>query len=181
MDQPTPPVTPQPITIVMGVSGCGKSTHGAALAAETGAVFIEGDAFHGAANIARMRAGLALRDADRWPWLDRIAAAINCAAADGEAVVATCSALRRVYRDRLRDRIAAPVRFVLLDVPIDELRRRMAARTGHFMPPELLDSQLATLEWPGADEDVAIVQPPSAPNPRPAVHPPSAGSTTPDT
>lgn len=174
MDQPAIPVT-----IIMGVSGCGKSTYAQALAAASGALFVEGDDLHSAPNIARMRAGQALTDADRWPWLDRIAEAVNAALADGP-VVATCSALRRAYRDRLRTGIAAPVRFVLLDVPIDELRRRVAARD-HFMPPDLLDSQLATLEWPDADEGVAIVQPPSAPNPRPAVQPPSAGSTTPDT
>ncbi|MBA3878460.1 MAG: gluconokinase [Sphingobium sp.] len=164
----------------MGVSGCGKSTYGRALAGASAARFIEGDDLHGAANVAKMHAGIALTDADRWPWLDRIAAAVNAALAGGP-VVATCSALRRAYRDRLRAGIAAPVHFVLLDVPRDELRRRMAERTGHFMPPELLDSQLATLEWPGGDEAVEIVQPPSAPNPRPAVQPPSAGSTTPDT
>ncbi|MBX9796249.1 gluconokinase [Sphingomonas sp.] len=174
MDQRLPPVT-----IIMGVSGCGKSTYGAALAQRGGARFIEGDDLHGAANIAKMRAGQPLSDDDRWPWLDRIATAVNAALADGP-VVATCSALRRAYRDRLRAAITAPVRFVLLDVPLEELRRRVATRN-HFMPPALLESQLATLEWPGADEAVEIVQPPSAPNPRPAVQPPSAGSTTPDT
>jgi gluconokinase len=175
MDQPLPPVT-----IVMGVSGCGKSTYGAALAVVSGARFVEGDDFHGVANLAKMRAGVALTDEDRWPWLDRIAGAVNAAVGEGESVVATCSALRHAYRDRLRAGITTPVRFVLLDVPIDELRRRVATRD-HFMPPGLLDSQLATLEWPGADEAVEIVQPPSAPNPLPAVQPPSAGSTTPDT
>ncbi len=174
MDQPVPSVT-----IIMGVSGCGKSTYGQALAAATGARFVEGDELHGAANIAKMRAGIALTDEDRWPWLDRIADAVNEALAEGP-VVATCSALRRAYRDRLRSAINAPVRFVLLDVPLAELRRRVATRS-HFMPPGLLDSQLATLEWPGADEAVEIVQPPSAPNPRPAVQPPSAGMTTPET
>lgn len=175
MDQPLPPVT-----IIMGVSGCGKSTYGTALAGASGSRFVEGDDLHGAGNIARMLAGIALTDADRWPWLDRIAAAVNAALGEGGSVVATCSALRRAYRDRLRAGIVAPVHFVLLDVPIDELRRRVAARE-HFMPPGLLDSQLATLEWPGADEAVEIVQPPSPPKPRPAVQPPSAGSTTPDT
>lgn len=165
----------------MGVSGCGKSTYGAALAMASGAPFVEGDDLHGAANIAKMQAGIALTDDDRWPWLDRIAAAVNAALDEGASVVATCSALRRAYRDRLRSEINGAVRFVLLDLPLDVLRRRMAERTGHFMPPHLLDSQLATLEWPGADEAVEIVQPPSAPNPRPAVQPPSAGSTTPDT
>lgn len=176
MDQPAIPVT-----IIMGVSGCGKSTYAQALAVASGARFVEGDELHGAANIAKMRTGIALTDEDRWPWLDRIAGAVNAALGDGASVVATCSALRRAYRDRLRAAIEAPVRFVLLDVPRDELRRRMASRTGHFMSPDLLDSQLATLERPGAEEAVEVVQPPNAPNPRPAVQPPSAGSTTPDT
>lgn len=152
MDQPA-----LPVIIVMGVSGCGKSTYGAARAAATGATFIEGDALHGAANVAKMRAGQPLTDADRWPWLARIAEAVNAALGQGP-VIATCSALRRAYRDALRAGIAAPVRFVLLDVPVDELRRRVAARPGHFMPAALLDSQLATLEWPGADEDVEVVR-----------------------
>ena len=174
MDQPAIPVT-----IIMGVSGCGKSTYARALAVDSGARFVEGDDLHGAANLAKMAAGIALTDDDRWPWLDRIAVAINGALSDRARVVATCSALRRAYRDRLRVAIAVPVHFVLLDVPPDDLRRRMADRPGHFMPPALLDSQLATLEWPEADEDIEIVQPPSAPNPLPAVQPPSAGSTTP--
>lgn len=152
MDQPA-----LPVIIVMGVSGCGKSTYGAARAAAMGAVFIEGDALHGAANVAKMRAGQPLTDADRWPWLARIAEAVNAALGQGP-VIATCSALRRAYRDALRAGISAPVRFVLLDVPVDELRRRVAARPGHFMPAALLDSQLATLEWPGADEDVEVVR-----------------------
>ncbi|MBA4047939.1 MAG: gluconokinase [Sphingomonas sp.] len=142
----------------MGVSGCGKSTYARALAGTQGAALVEGDDLHSAANVARMRAGIALTDADRWPWLDRVADAINRAGAGGGPVVATCSALRRAYRDRLRAGVAAPTRFVLLDVPVDELRRRMIARTGHFMPAGLLDSQLATLEWPDRDEGVEIVR-----------------------
>lgn len=172
---------PPLVTIVMGVSGCGKSTFGASQALVTGACFIEGDSLHGPRNVAKMARGIPLTDADRWPWLDRIAAAVNREIARGASVVATCSALRRAYRDRLRKGIAVPVHFVLLEVPVEELRRRMADRPGHFMPPHLLDSQLATLEWPDADECVEVIQPPSAPNPRPAVQPPSAGSTTPET
>ena len=176
MNQPVPAVT-----IVMGVSGCGKSTYARVFAAKYAARFVEGDDLHGPANLAKMRAGIALDDDNRAPWLDRIAAAVNDAARTGRPVVATCSALRRPYRDRLRDAIDEPVHFILLDMPIEELRRRLAMRANHFMPPALLDSQLATLEWPDDDEAVEIVQPPSAPNPRPAVQPPSAGSTTPDT
>lgn len=176
MDQPTAPVT-----IIMGVSGCGKSTYGWALARASGARFIEGDDLHSADSIAKMAAGIALNDADRWPWLDRIAQAANRGTAAGDTVIATCSALRRAYREHLRARIIAPVHFILLDVPVGELRRRMHTRTGHFMPPEMLASQLATLEWPGEDEAVAVVQPPNPASPRPAVIPPSAGRTTPET
>ena len=138
--------------VVMGVSGTGKSTLGAELAARLGRPFLEGDAFHPAANVATMAAGIPLTDDDRRPWLDAIAAAMASRAAAGESTVVACSALRRAYRDRLR---AAPgrVRFVLVDVPADELARRMSSRPGHFMPPGLLASQLATLEPLAADED----------------------------
>lgn len=144
--------------VVMGVAGCGKSSVGAAVAARLGLGYIEGDALHPPANIARMRAGQPLTDADRAPWLDAVGAAL--AAAPGGAV-ATCSALRRAYRDRLRA-AAGPLRLVHLDGPRELIAGRMAARTGHFMPPSLLDSQFAALEPPGADEGalrIAIAQP----------------------
>jgi gluconokinase len=138
--------------VVMGVSGCGKSTFGAMLADALHCSFIEGDRFHSAANVAKMHAGQPLSDEDRWPWLEALgAAAASTIAAEGRVVMA-CSALKRVYRERLATTIAAPTAFLLLDVAADELNRRLIARHGHFMPASLLESQLQTLERPGLDE-----------------------------
>ncbi|MEI7035254.1 gluconokinase [Fulvimonas yonginensis] len=136
--------------VVMGVSGSGKSTIARRLAATLGWAFLDGDDLHSPASIAKMRAGIPLRDADRWPWLDAIAAWMHRELADGRAGVVACSALRRVYRERLR-RAGPGVRFVYLAVTHEALARRMRARD-HFMPPELLGSQLATLEEPAGDE-----------------------------
>lgn len=138
----------------MGVSGSGKSTLGALLARKLDCPFLEGDDFHDARAIAKMRAGLSLDDDDRWPWLDRLGLAVSEALASEGRVVASCSALRRGYRERLRQAIAAPARFVLLEAGRDELLRRLTQRSGHYMPASLLDSQLATLERPQADEAV---------------------------
>ena len=141
------------MVVVMGVSGAGKSVVGEHLAAALGVAFGEGDRLHSPENIARMRAGVALTDADRAPWLDRVAAWMR-AHPDG---VVSCSALKRAYRDRLRD--AAPdAHFVLLDVPEAVLAERLAKRPAHFMPAALLASQLATLEPPGAEERATIVR-----------------------
>lgn len=138
----------------MGVSGSGKSTVGAAIAERLGLPFVDGDDLHPVANVAKMAAGIPLEDADRWPWLDAVGERLATS-----PVVVACSALRRVYRDRLR--AAAPsARFVLLDGTPQLLAARMTARTvtdpEHFMPPALLTSQLATLERPGADEHVLV-------------------------
>ncbi|TXI89071.1 MAG: gluconokinase [Cupriavidus sp.] len=141
----------------MGVSGSGKSTLGALLAREFDCPFLEGDAFHDDSAVAKMRAGHPLNDDDRWPWLDRIGAAMGDALACGGPVVTACSALRRPYRERLRAAIPVPVRFVLLDAGYEELLRRLTQRAGHYMPASLLDSQLATLERPTADEGVFIL------------------------
>lgn len=143
-----------PAIVVMGVSGSGKSHVGAALARACGVDFVEGDALHPAANIARMSAGIPLDDADRRPWLEAIAAAI--AAHRGQGVVVACSALRRAYRDVLRQADPA-LRLLYLRVPRDELARRMRERQ-HFMPPVLLDSQLATLEEPAAAERAIVLE-----------------------
>jgi gluconokinase len=140
--------------IVMGVSGSGKSTLGAALARELECEFLEGDQFHSPEAVARMACGIALTDEDRWPWLDRLGQAIGAKVATEGIVVAACSALRRVYRERLRKAIGAPVSFVLMDADRDELMRRMTGRTGHYMPPSLLDSQINTLERPDPDEGI---------------------------
>jgi gluconokinase len=138
----------------MGVSGSGKSTLGALLASKYDCPFLEGDDFHDARAVAKMSAGQALNDEDRWPWLDRLGLAVGEVLASRGRVVAACSALRRGYRERLRRAIAAPTRFVLLDASHDELLRRLSSRSGHYMPASLLDSQLATLERPGPDEAV---------------------------
>ncbi|WP_373355804.1 gluconokinase [Pseudoroseicyclus sp. CXY001] len=139
--------------VVMGVSGCGKSSLGAALAARLGGRFIEGDALHPEANRAKMASGQPLTDADRWPWLDLVAEAL---AAPGEGpAVAACSALRRAYRDRLRAG-AGPLTFLWMDGPVDLIAARMAARQGHFMPTALLQSQVATLEPPGPEEAIRL-------------------------
>ncbi len=150
------PATPLAL-IVMGVSGCGKSTLGKLLAEALGAPFLEGDDFHSQAAVAKMRGGEPLSDADRWPWLERLGlATAEAIAAHGSAVVA-CSALRKPYRDRLRAVIPAPVRFVLPDSSRESLLARLAGREGHFMPASLLDSQLATLERPVADENAIVL------------------------
>ncbi len=136
----------------MGVSGSGKSTLGGALAAASGCRFLEGDSFHTPEAVAKMRAGEALDDADRWPWLDRVGAAIGAAVADDGLAIAACSALKREYRERLAQAAAVPLLFVLLDTDSTELSRRLVMRPNHYMPPSLLGSQLATLERPAADE-----------------------------
>lgn len=138
--------------VVMGVSGSGKTTLTRALAAAAACPVLEGDAFHSAANVAKMQAGHPLTDADRWPWLDRLGAALGAAAERDDMAVAACSALKRSYRERLAAASAAPLCFVLLETDATELARRMTTRSGHYMPTSLLGSQLATLERPGADE-----------------------------
>lgn len=141
--------------VVMGVSGSGKSTIAREVAAALGWDFLDGDDLHPPANIAKMAGGMPLDDADRWPWLAAIADWMARELAAGRRGVVACSALRRVYRDRLRQ--AGPgVCFVYLEVARDELVRRMRGRH-HFMPPALLDSQLATLEEPADDEPAVRV------------------------
>ena len=146
--------------IVMGVSGAGKSTVGARLAKALHSIYLEGDSFHPPQNVTKMHAGTPLTDDDRWPWLDAIAAAIRDAG-DGGIVVA-CSALRRVYRQRIAKGAGRPVTFVFLDGSLATLRSRIGHRRGHFMPASLLDSQLATLEPPSPDEDAirVAIEPP---------------------
>lgn len=137
--------------VVMGVSGTGKSTVARALAERLDWPFAEGDDLHPAANVAKMAAGVPLEDADRWPWLDAIATWTAGQATEGNSTIVTCSALRRAYRDRLRDGVAGTV-FVHLFGSPDLLAERMGARKDHFMPASLLPSQLRTLEPLEADE-----------------------------
>jgi len=144
---------PVDAVVVMGVSGCGKTSVGRHLAHRLGWPFLEGDRFHPPENIAKMAAGIPLRDEDRWGWLDAIAARLATAQATGQPVVVSCSALKRRYRDRLRT--GAPrLLFVHLHGDRETIQGRMALRTGHYMPASLLDSQLADLEPPGPDEPV---------------------------
>ncbi|WP_235982614.1 gluconokinase [Sphingomonas albertensis] len=139
--------------VVMGVSGSGKSTIGAALAARLGCQFLEGDAFHTPHSVAKMRAGQPLDDQDRWPWLDRVAASLRDTADSDGVAVGACSALKRIYRDRLSRMAGIPLLFVFLDTTDqDELSRRLAHRSGHYMPTSLIASQLDTLEKPQPDE-----------------------------
>lgn len=147
---------PQAI-IVMGVSGCGKSSVGARLAARLGLPFIEGDVLHPQANVDKMAQGTPLDDDDRWPWLDIIGAEITASLAKGEGIVLSCSALKRVYRERLRNAAGGRLAFVYLHGTPELLASRMGARTGHFMPPALLQSQLATLEVPTGEDGVVTV------------------------
>lgn len=143
--------------VVMGVSGCGKSTLADAIGRAPGWRAVDGDALHSPASIDKMRRGEPLTDDDRWPWLDRVGAAL-CAPDGGAGVVVACSALRRAYRDRLRQ--AAPgLHFVLPHGPRALLLERMQRRRDHFMPVSLLDSQLATLELPAADEHDVLMLP----------------------
>ena len=146
-----------PLIVVMGVAGSGKSTIAAGLAEKLGVDFIEGDSLHPQANVNKMAGGVPLNDDDRWPWLDKIGEHIEAERLAGRGVVVSCSALKHIYRDRLRARVRGRVRFVMLDGPKELIARRMLGRKGHFMPQALLDSQLATLERPGPDEDAVIL------------------------
>jgi len=144
-------ITRPVIAVVMGVSGSGKTTVAVLLAAALGCQFQEGDDLHPAANVEKMHGGTPLTDADRWPWLQKIAEEIDGWRARGESGVMTCSALKRSYRDIIiGDR--PDVTLVYLKGSHDLIRRRMAARHEHFMPVALLDSQFATLQEPAPDE-----------------------------
>lgn len=146
--------------VVMGVSGCGKSTVGAALAQALGLRFVEGDSLHPPRNVALMAAGTPLTDEDRREWLAAVAQILADAKDDG--VVVSCSALKRSYRDLLR--ASAPdLKLVHLRGEPALLTQRLNERKGHYMPPSLLQSQLDTLEPPTADETVFtadVAQPP---------------------
>lgn len=136
----------------MGVSGCGKSSVGAALSARLGIPYAEGDALHSPQAVAKMRAGVPLTDADRWPWLDRVAQVLH----DRAPVILGCSALKRSYRERIRAGAGGAVTFVHLSGSRDLIAARMAARSGHYMPLTLLDSQFAALEPPGPEEAITV-------------------------
>lgn len=143
--------------LIMGVSGSGKSTLAALLAATLHCPYLEGDAFHSAENIEKMRAGKPLQDEDRWPWLDCLGAAAASSITANGLVVLTCSALKRSYRERLRRTIQNSVSFVLLTANREELARRLSDRSNHYMPASLLTSQLAALERPEDDEGAIVL------------------------
>ena len=134
------------IVVVMGVTGCGKSTVGAALGERLGWRFLDADDFHPAENVAKMKSGTPLTDADRWPWLDRVAAELATIDGQGGHAVLACSALKAIYRDRLAR--AGDVRFVHLRGDQEVVAARLAVRKHRYMPASLLASQYATLEPP---------------------------------
>jgi gluconokinase len=135
-------------TVIMGVSSCGKTSVGQALAEKLSASFNEGDKLHPAANVAKMSAGIPLNDDDRWPWLEQVGKTLQ----GHKGSIVSCSALKRAYRDYIIKIAKRPVYFVFLDGSREVLEKRIAERKGHFMPPSLLASQLATLERPSTDE-----------------------------
>lgn len=142
------------ILVVMGVSGVGKTTVGQGIAKALGWVFAEGDDFHSAANVAKMHAGVPLTDEDRWPWLRAIGAWMDGRIEAQRSAVVTCSALKRSYRDLLRE--GRPhVIFCEVDAPAEVIADRVSHRKGHYMPPSLLPSQLATLQ-PLADDEPGV-------------------------
>jgi gluconokinase len=154
--------TPPAVIVVMGVSGAGKTTIGKLLAERLGWDFADGDQFHPAANVEKMRAGVPLTDDDRQPWLKAIAQWIDETRRDNGHAVTACSVLKRSYRDVVIGE-RPDVRLVFLEGSRDLIARRMAGRRGHFMPASLLDSQFDTLEPPGPDENpirVSIDPPP---------------------
>lgn len=146
-----------PAIIVMGVSGSGKSTVGPGLAERLKCPYLEGDEFHSPSSIDKMAAGIALDDEDRWPWLSRLASGINTLVDESDCVVATCSALKREYRDRLRQQIGVPVVFIHLVAETTVLEERLSARDAHYMPASLLQSQLELLEPADSDEEALVL------------------------
>ena len=150
------------LIVVMGVSGSGKTTVGRGIATAMGWEYAEGDDFHSAANVAKMTSGTPLTDEDRWPWLRAIGDWLDEHERAGRSAVVTCSALRRVYRDLLREGRDG-VRFCHLSADADVIRSRLEHREGHYMPPSLLPSQLATLEPLQPDEPGVVVS--TAPTP----------------
>jgi gluconokinase len=147
------------VVIVMGVSGAGKTTVGKALAQALGWRFVDADDLHPKSNIAKMAAGVPLTDEDRWPWLQVLRGVMEDALARGESLVMACSALKRAYR-KVLEVDPSQVRWVFLNAPHDVLARRLAQRHGHFMPPSLLDTQLAALEVPPDALEVDVSPPP---------------------
>ena len=146
--------------ILMGVAGCGKSSYGRLLADRFQVPYLDGDDFHPPENIAKMSAGIALDDTDRWPWLDAIVtnmAKVSRASGSDGIIFAGCSSLRKCYRDHLLTGIGTPVHFIYLAADQALITQRMAARDGHFMPNSLIDSQFSTLEVPEDKEPASHI------------------------
>jgi gluconokinase len=143
--------------VVMGVSGSGKSLIGSAFASALGVDFVEGDQYHSAENVRRMKAGIPLTDKDRETWLRSLAARLREARDAGNGLVIACSALKRSYRDVLRAE-AKDLRFVFLKGQRSLIAERLSNRLGHFMPASLLESQLDTLEEPSPDENAWVCE-----------------------
>jgi gluconokinase len=139
--------------VVMGVASCGKSTIGESLAKMLGVPFVEGDRLHGEDNVAKMSAGTALTDADRWPWLERVGLALKAQ----NGTIASCSALKLSYRKAIASAAEKSIFFIHLHGTEEVLRQRIEQRKGHFMPASLLTSQLATLEIPTAEENAVTI------------------------
>ena len=149
------------IVILIGVSGVGKTTIGQVLSDKLGWALFDADEFHSPASIEKMRNGIPLQDADRWPWLDRMNAMLVEKEGRGESVLLACSALKQVYRDRLA-KGTADLRWIYLKGSFDLIRKRLEARKGHYMKAGLLESQFATLEEPGNALDIDIADTPDA-------------------
>jgi gluconokinase len=143
--------------VVMGVSGSGKTTVGERLAADLKVDFIDGDSLHSPEARAKMASGKPLDDEDRWPWLDRIGQALADRAAQPKGLIVACSALKRVYRDRLRGSAGPELRFLFLEGDEAMMYGRVGGRKGHYMPASLVDSQFATLENPSSEPDVVTL------------------------
>lgn len=153
------PASEPVMLVVMGVSGSGKSTVAAQVAGRIGAIYVDGDDLHPPENVAKMRSGTPLTNSDRWPWLDRVARELVDKRAQQQGIIVACSALKRAYRDRLREGTGGNVRFIFLDASFEVIDARLAKQIHHFMPEALLRSQFATLQRPSADEiDVVTVQ-----------------------
>jgi gluconokinase len=152
MNGDKPPV----VIVLMGVSGCGKSTVGTELSQALGWPFRDADSFHPPANVEKMSQSIPLTDDDRWPWLDAIGAWMDEHLARGEPGIVSCSALKRAYRARIGAKRQG-VRLIYLLGSQDMIASRLAARTDHYMPPALLESQFATLEEPGPEERALVV------------------------
>ncbi len=140
--------------VVMGVAGCGKTSVGEALADKLGTDYVDGDELHPPENIQKMSSGIPLNDEDRWPWLKLVGERLG---QSGGKIIIGCSALKRIYRDRIREFAGGEVTFIHLSGSKELIASRMNSRTGHFMPLELLDSQFAALEPPTEDEHAITV------------------------